>query len=322
MRALGRWALLGLGLGLPIVGAPSTLHAADTRPHFGREAKNPAEHAVTGGLVTLRAPRSLMIRVPASTFYMGSTVTEVLDAVAMCAREPLGHRCREEMFSDELSRHRVHLDGYWLDRTEVTVEAYGRCVALGRCRAQPFADGAERFNRPRYPATFVSWDDARDYCKFRGARLPTEAELERAGRGVENRRFPWGNLYNSHAANHGRLGLDTTDAGDGFSELAPVGSFPAGRTPEGFLDLAGNVDEWASDRYVPGYAEGATTNPKGPPNLLGTAGRVVRGGHYGSAGPWLRSAARGNADPTARSPHIGFRCARSDNPRRDAQGSD
>jgi formylglycine-generating enzyme required for sulfatase activity len=263
-----------------------------------------------------------MIRVPASTFSMGSTVTDVLDAVAMCAREPLGHRCREELFSDELSRHRVHLSSFWLDRTEVTVKEYRRCAELGHCRALHLTDGARRFDRPRYPATFVSWEDARDYCRFRGARLPTEAEFERAARGTRGRRYPWGNIYNSHASNHGRLGLDTSDAGDGFAELAPVASFPAGSTPEGFLDLAGNAAEWVADRYVPGYAESAVVDPKGPPSVLGTAGRVVRGGHYGSAAPWMRGAARGSADPTTKSPHIGFRCARSETKKApDAHGS-
>ena len=140
---------------------------------------------------------------------MGSTPEDVLEAVADCAQEPLGGRCKEEMFSDELPKHRVTLSSYWLDRTEVSVRDYRRCVALRRCRAIPFDRGARRFERPSYPVSFVRLRDARAYCRFRGGRLPTEAEFERAARGVIGRRYPWGAFYNSHAANHGRLGGST-----------------------------------------------------------------------------------------------------------------
>ena len=87
--------------------------------------------------------------------------------------------------------HEVHLSPYWLDRTEVTVRAYARCVQLRRCKAPPFAQGGKRFDRPEYPASLVTHEDALAYCRFRGARLPTEAEYERAARGEKARRFPW-----------------------------------------------------------------------------------------------------------------------------------
>jgi formylglycine-generating enzyme required for sulfatase activity len=251
-----------------------------------------------------------MIRVPSSSFEMGSTPMEVLDAVTDCAREPLGSRCREEMFSDELPRHRVTLSSFWLDRMEVTVRDYARCVARRRCRAIPFASGGKRFDRPEYPASLVRHGDARAYCRQRGARLPTEAEWERSARGPHARRYPWGQLYNSRAANHGRLGLDRTDARDGFAELAPTGALPAGRSPEGFLDLAGNVAEWVADRYAPSYPARDATDPKGPAVGAGSGAFVVRGGSYESAAPWLRGASRSSAEPETRSPTLGFRCAR------------
>ncbi|MEB2311546.1 MAG: SUMF1/EgtB/PvdO family nonheme iron enzyme [Sorangiineae bacterium] len=277
-------------------------------------APAPLERALTGGLVYLRAPGSEMVRVPASRFVMGSTPLEVLGAVLDCTREPLGDhlRCSQLLFSDEMSAHPVLLSAYWLDRTEVTVRDYARCVKLGRCRAIDYAAGKLRFAREDYPVTFVSWDDARAYCRFRGARLPTEAEWERAARGVEGRRFPWGNIYNSRVSNHGRLGWAPTDLRDGFAELAPVGSFPAGKTPEGFLDLAGNVAEWVEDRYASPYPPEPATDPGGPSAATGGGGeRVVRGGSYESGVPWLRGAARGAVDPSLRRPTIGFRCARS-----------
>lgn len=309
VRAFAVAVLLGAllpGARAPARFAPPAPDPLGTRP--------PAERALTGGVVTLRQPASAMLRVPAGRFEMGSTPEDVLDAVTDCAREPLGGRCREEMFSDEVPRHSVTLSSFWLDRAEVSVRDYARCVALRRCRAVPFEHGGKRFDSPSFPVSLVRHADARAYCRFRGARLPTEAELERAARGTRGRRYPWGQLYNTRASNHGRLGLDTSDARDGFAELAPVGSFPSGRTPEGFLDLAGNVAEWASDRYAPGYPPGPAIDPKGPALGVGSGGYVVRGGSFASAAPWLRGASRSSADPETRSPTLGFRCARTATP--------
>jgi formylglycine-generating enzyme required for sulfatase activity len=130
-------------------------------------------------------------------------------------------------------------------------------------------------------------------------------------RGLSGRRYPWGNLYNSRVSNHGRLGIDWSDARDGFAELAPVGAFAAGRTPDGFLDLSGNVAEWVTDRYFPGYPEGPAKNPVGPGSPPAGSERVVRGGSYRSAAPWLRSAARWREEAGERLPYVGFRCAQS-----------
>jgi len=256
---------------------------------------------------------------------MGSSEEDVLEATLECQRDgaaagpaPTQRRawpgCREEVFTVELGRHRVRLSAYWLDRTEVTVAAYARCVALRRCQPPPFAQGARRFDKPTYPVGLVTWQQAAAYCQHRGARLPTEAEFERAARGVVRRKYPWGNLYNSRASNHGRAGWARSDARDGFAELAPVSSFPAGRTPDGLLDLAGNVAEWVKDNFAPGYPAATVVDPQGPPAAsrgLGVRAKVIRGGNYRSPAPLLRGAARIPADPTARTPGIGFRCARS-----------
>jgi len=314
-------ALIGGALML-IATVPRPVAAARVEANASRADRSPQERALAGGVVHLRAPASRMILILRSTFAMGSSPTDVLDAAADCAREPLGQSCQERFFSVELPQHRVTLSSYWLDRTEVTVEDYGRCVALRRCRSVRFAEGARRFDSPRYPVSLVTYEDAETYCRFRRARLPTEAEFERAARGGEGRRFPWGEVYNSRAANHGRLGWSTTDDVDGYVELAPVGALPAGRTPDGFLDLAGNVAEWVSDRYAPGYPEGDAVDPTGPATAAAASERVVRGGHFSSAAPWLRGAARSSAEPSARAPYLGFRCARSAERRREARKSD
>ncbi len=286
----------------------------------------PQEHALTGGLVRLRAPGSTMIRIAASQFSMGSTEADVITALVECQAgrtDSRGHprtarawpACRDERFHLELKQHPVTLSSYWLDRTEVTVAAYEQCVRLRRCEPIPYAQGATRFAHSDFPVSLVSHDRASTYCKFRGARLPTEAEFERAARGVSGRRYPWGNLFNHRACNHGRLGWTTTDHRDGFAELAPVGSFPSGRTPDGLLDLAGNVAEWVGDAFAVAYPEGLQTNPTGPGLASTTGMKVVRGGSYESPAPLLRGAARDAAEPSTTRPTIGFRCARSALPR-------
>ncbi|HEX4338042.1 MAG TPA: SUMF1/EgtB/PvdO family nonheme iron enzyme [Polyangiaceae bacterium] len=262
-------------------------------------------------VLTLKTPGSPMLLVPAGSFVMGSTGDDIVAAIVDCQREPGGDRCDQSMFANEAPLHRVTLSAYWLDRTEVTVGEYARCAATGRCAALPFGEGSNRFDQSRLPASLVTWDEARTYCEYRGARLPTEAEFERAARGVIGRRYPWGDLYNAHAANHGRLAWQQTDASDGFAELAPVGSFPSGKTPDGFLDLAGNVSEWVSDRFAPVYDESDAVDPQGPPVSGSSPARVVRGGDYRSPAAWLRGATRSAEVPGARRPWIGFRCARS-----------
>jgi formylglycine-generating enzyme required for sulfatase activity len=255
-----------------------------------------------------------MILVRAARFRMGSTREEVLAATQQCGQEVFGSRCHEEMFADELPAREVHVSAFWLDRTEVSVDAYAQCVRVGACQAPPRSTGTDRFERPNLPRTRVTWTEASQYCSFRAARLPTEAEYERAMRGHAQRQYPWGRFYNSHAANHGRLHWSPEDTTDGYAELAPVGSFPAGRTSDGFLDLAGNAEEWVQDRYAPEYDPHDRQDPSGPVGPIASGARVLRGGGYRSAAPWLRAAARNAAPPETRRPDIGFRCARSAQP--------
>lgn len=304
MKPLGRLTLLCSAI------AAFSLEARASAPDPWPTTATASDSGTAGELLRLRAPRSLMVRIPGATFRMGSTPDEVVAALAQCAAEPLGHRCNEEVFTDELHEHRVTVRSFWMDRTEVTVGAYQRCVRTGSCTPLPDA-GTRRYLAPRYPVSFVTWYDAERYCEWRGARLPTEAEFELAARGPRGRRYPWGRLYNARVANHGRLAQLPTDRRDGYAELAPVGSFPSGRTPHGLLDLAGNVAEWTSDYYAPGYGRGPAVDPRGPKSSpLGNV-RVVRGGHWANAAPWLRGAARDAAEASTRRPYIGFRCAKS-----------
>jgi formylglycine-generating enzyme required for sulfatase activity len=259
------------------------------------------------GLAVLRAPGSEQVLVRGGTFTMGSSDAEMALALALCRAEPRSSECREEWFGTEQTAHEVFLSDYWLDRTEVTVSRYRRCVVAGRCPLPPYADGAERFDRPDLPVVLVTWSEAARFCAWAGGRLPTEAEWERAARGLYGRRYPWGNVYNPFLSNHGAFALEDFDGRDGFLEMAPVGSFPDGRTPEGIDDLAGNVKEWVSDWYGPEYPKADAADPQGPDQ---GDERVVRGGSYVHGRTWLRGAARDHDRPGARAPWIGFRCAR------------
>ena len=269
------------------------------------------------GIVVLRPPVERRVRIAGGRFVMGSTPSEMVRAVKLCEREPLGVRCSGGVDDDvghwirgEGHAHEVTLADFDMDRTEVPVRRYSRCVTAGGCSAPSYPSGDLRFDNPEFPVTHVRWEDATAYCTWIGGRLPTEAEWEMAARGRAGHTFPWGDLYNPHLANHGAWSDDPSDASDGFAGLAPIGSFPDGATPTGLLDMAGNACEWVADWYDLddegyGYSRGAQVNPKGP--AFGARGHVIRGGSYREAAHWLRTAAR-RAWPYA-SREIGFRCA-------------
>jgi formylglycine-generating enzyme len=284
-RRLTLLALASLCLSLGLSATPSDASAEPPTPLRPR-----------AGLVTLRQAKSPAVYLRPVAFDMGSTEVEVLAALVRCRREPLPSRCDEGTFENETPPHREQVAGFWMARTEVTVAEYARCVAAGRCGPAGFEGGGARFQRPTFPVTLVTFEDARHYCAFRGGRLPTEAEFERAARGAARRPYPWGQTFHGRLANHGRLGVDPSDLSDGFAELAPVGSFPDGATPEGILDLAGNAAEWTADAFSPDYSSKAGVD------------RAVRGGSFASSAAFLRGAARVGKSPETREPTLGFRC--------------
>lgn len=300
------------GTGLLLVAVPlallAKLPAVSAEPLEAQPFE--AEPPRGADVLLLRSRLPELARIPGGVFRMGSTSEEIEAAFADCKLEPHKTRCRIEDFGDERPVRTVELSSFWLQRHEVSVAEYARCEAARRCRPIPYFRGADRFRRDEYPASLVSWEDARDYCVFWGGRLPTEAEYERAARGTQGRIYPWGNLYNERASNHGQLATDRTNDSDGFFELAPVGSFLDGVTPEGIFDLAGNVAEWVLDRYAPEYAEHDVHDPQGPSAGSGSSQRVVRGGDYESPRSELRGAARAGQPPTTRLPTLGFRCAK------------
>jgi formylglycine-generating enzyme required for sulfatase activity len=152
------------------------------------------------------------------------------------------------------------------------------------------------------PVTGVTWLDAHDYCQWRGMRLPSEYEWERAARGTEGLEYPWGNQWQPDITNIG----DNTDMPEG---ITPVGSYPNNKSPEGVYDLSGNVWEWVDSWYLP--YPGSTLERK----EFGEKNKVLRGGgggvgHY-ALSIFFRAAARSFAPPITSSDDIGFRCAKS-----------
>lgn len=242
----------------------------------------------------------VMVYVPAGKYPMGSTDND------------------PNAEDNEKPQHSVYLDAFWVDRTEVTNAQYGRCVEAGDCPVPTFCSSGEPTYgdaaKSDHPVVCVGWDDARAYCQWAGARLPTEAEWEKAARGTDSRIYPWGNAFdggrlNQCDANCEYLGRET-GADDGYVRTAPVGSFPPGASPYGALDMLGNVWEWVNDWYDAGYYDHSPSrNPEGPGS--GTA-RVVRGDSWGGGLPTARCAFRQPAQPVWNSTdNIGFRCALS-----------
>lgn len=215
--------------------------------------------------------------------------------------------CHAEQFAHEGEAHPVWLPAYRIDRTEVTVEAWQRCVAAGRCRPSHLPVGTYGFGAPSQPVVGVSWDDAARYCAWVNARLPTEAEWERAARGLDGRPFPWGWQWDTTRANHGALRADCRDDDDGYVYTAPVGSFPQGASPDGLLDMAGNVMEWVADGVIGASPPGRAIDPHVEPSR---GLRIARGGAWNHAAFALRTTWRTALPQGARERNLGFRCAR------------
>jgi formylglycine-generating enzyme required for sulfatase activity len=316
-----------------------------------------------GKVIRIEQPPSREVYVPAGTFTMGVDDDTAETAVHMCElafqssseelqpfQTPSGVVSRFcDRYQQELAQmatRLVYLSAFSIDRDEATVREYRRCIAAGACTLDALVAGDERYIRDEWPIVNVTWDEAQTYCRWRGGRLPTEAEWERAARGDDERVWPWGSPPRPGDFNHGRPRalqmreidraqsataapfqfLGDPDDSDGFALLAPPGSYPWGEGPlwgrTATRDQAGNVAEWTADArgYSDaklGYADLPTVNPRRDGGLSDP--RVVRGGS------WRQPEFLGRANvrdpfsivpgelmylPTQRFSHVGFRCAR------------
>jgi formylglycine-generating enzyme required for sulfatase activity len=288
-----------------------------------------------------------MVWIPGGAFWMGS-----------------------DEFADARPVHKVRVDGFWMDRTEVTNAQFARFVDATRYVTvaerprkdhikgaisiyslvfrMPNSTGhaadadvrslwrtipAASWNHPDgpfsdihslgdHPVVHVAYEDAVAYAKWAGKRLPTEAEWEYAARGgLDRKPYPWGDSLKPDGKPMANLWQGEypkkITAEDGRVGAAPVGSYPPNAF--GLVDMSGNVWEWCSDWYQPGYADAPARNPKGPatghdPSEHGAAKRVQRGGSFLCCDNYCaryKNGARGKADPDSTASHAGFRCVKT-----------
>ena len=248
---------------------------------------------------------AVMVYVPEGNFSMGSNSKNAINR--------------------EKPEHSVFLESYYIYQHEVTNAQFARFTEStgyqtdaekqgssdvivgnawkemrGAYWAAPEGSGSNIVGRGSHPVVHVSWNDAQAYCQWAGARLPSEAEWEKAARGTDRRKYPWGNASPScEKANFSGCVGGTT----------PVGSYPLGASPYGALDMAGNVFEWVSDWYREDYYQFSDIqNPIGPGE---GSERVYRGGAWSSVTDNLRVINRPKAYPDYSMSRYGFRCAMS-----------
>jgi formylglycine-generating enzyme required for sulfatase activity len=235
-----------------------------------------------------------MITIPSGEFLMGC---DPWDSRSPC-------------LDGESPSHIVYLDSYAIDLSEVTNVQYALCVAAEACRPPDFGDsdlqgakyGSADFNN--HPVSSVDWYDARDYCRWVGKRLPTEAEWEKAARGdLDERFYPWGDITPDCALVN-FTGLN----GDCPGGTTPVEDYPVGASPYGLLNMAGNVREWVADWYDANYYLSAP--PDNPQGSDSGWEKVLRGGSYNSDWIDIRVNRRCHNPPVFRGSDVGFRCAR------------
>ncbi|OQX65071.1 MAG: hypothetical protein B5M51_01800 [Anaerolinea sp. 4484_236] len=217
---------------------------------------------------------------------------------------------REEKCSDTGSEepHQVFLDDYYIDKYEVTNGDYATCIADEAC-APPINTGSyarkeyyEINEYSNFPVIYIDWEMANAYCEWRGARLPTEAEWEKAARGdsEENTLYPWGsNTVDCSFASFASCLPDTIE----------VGNYPEGKSPYGVYDMAGNVWEWVADWYDHDYYK--VSPPKNPTGPGAGTYRVLRGGAWNSPSDDIRVTYRVMYRPFIASYNLGFRCAKT-----------
>ena len=267
MRMLVLGACLAMGLGL------EPIHADGAESSIGRDG-------------------AAMVVIPAGPFFMGV---------------PDGAR---DGGLDEYPNHEVDLEAYAIDKYEVTNGQYLEFLrATGhRTPSHPTDFSKNLWQGGLMPESIVSlpvvnvdWFDAEAYCRWAGKRLPTEAEWEKAGRGPDDRRFPWGNVEPTERH------LNFNRSWQGEKTLVPVGSYEKGKSPYGVYDMAGNVWEWVADWYdATYYARSPRRNPQGP--VTGTR-RVIRSSGWQVETPQVRIFTRIASQPLDRNHSTGFRCA-------------
>ncbi|MBX3237036.1 MAG: formylglycine-generating enzyme family protein [Nitrospiraceae bacterium] len=226
--------------------------------------------------------RSGMVLIPSGAFTMGSDKGE----------------------DDERPMHQVSLDSFYIDRTEVTVSQYADFLRLEHADPPFKWHEARESSHGNKPVVGIDWFDAREYCRWRGGRLPTEAEWEKAARGTDGRTYPWGEEHPTKA--HVNAGQTKWV---GYDSLARAARYERGKSPYGVYDMAGSLWEWVADWYDQAYYQSAPRN--NPPGPAAGPLRVLRGGAWNNDSRAIRAANRAAYAPNARRNDVGFRCAKN-----------
>jgi formylglycine-generating enzyme required for sulfatase activity len=268
-----------------------------------------------------------MVYIEPGEFKMGQTIEEKKRLI-----EQVGEKDYNLFYKDETPEHPVYLDGYWIGKTEVTVRQYLKFVSETKSHYPEWLEKGNEYNintgsndyykkfvsDENCPIVGVSWENAKAYCDWLSNKtglnftLPTEAQWEKAARGTDQRKYPWGdsppsgkkvNFADKQLSLKGKYGWEDKNIDDGYAYTAPVGSYPEGASPYGMLDMAGNVWEWCNDWYGP-YKPGYQRNPVGP---SGGTTRVLRGGCWTYNAVHLRCSDRNVGRPSFRDSYAGFR---------------
>ena len=226
---------------------------------------------------------------------------------------------------DENPRHKVFLDAFYIDKTEVSNQDFAdfmnsltdpdaiKSFYKMQKASTLFYDGngfKPLTGSGNYPANSITWYGAKAYCESQGKRLPREAEWEKAARGEEGLTYPWGN--EQPTPERARY-FQTWTEENHFRVMVPVDSMPEGRSPYGAYHMLGNVKEWVDDWFDREYYkdENHKLNPQGP---IGGEFRVLRGGSWRDLRSVLYSSFRNNGLPESGMDDYGFRCAKSVGP--------
>lgn len=311
------WSAIALFLMLAACSEP-TARPSDAPPETTTQPIGPARDSLVATRIRPK-DEAVMVYVPAGKFPMGSGEVELAAARADCPG------CPTDWFDGELPQHNVSLAAYWFDKYEISNAQFARFIQDNGYEQRPLwtAEGWEwlkrenrrqpkywddaRWNQAQQPVVGVVWFEALAYCRWAGARLPTEAEWERAA-GYDAQRgakyvYPWGNTWDARLANTAESSLGIT---------TPVGSYcPQAASPVGVCDLAGNAWEWVSSQYMP-YPYRADDGREDP-EAHGT--RALRGGSWINERDRARVSYRLPPFPgdfILFDPTNGFRCAMSD----------
>jgi formylglycine-generating enzyme required for sulfatase activity len=235
-----------------------------------------------------------MVLVPAGEFMMG---TDEVDKETLQQRFGMS----KTPFLNEQPKHNVKLGDYYIDKYEITNRKYKQFIdETGNALPYGWNNGTYAPGNDEHSVIFVSWFDADAYCRWAGKRLPTEAEWEKAARGNDGRKFPWGDKFD----------INKVNASGKYGGVMPVGHFKEDVSPHGIYDMSGNVSEWTSNWYLP-YPDNEYEDKH-----YGEKYKVTRGGGWGGIGHYsfdffYRTSFRNNMEPEKSYNDLGFRCALS-----------